>query len=562
MSLLNNISIRSKVIAAFGLLIVLFAAFGGYALSRMGALNDTIVELNDDMVPDLRESLTLKYQVARHRTLMARHQMANDEADIKKADSDNAEHRRAMLATQTNLEQRLTTADERAIFAKFKGEIEGYFAALDVVLEHSRRNDDATANQLFLATAAKYAVLLGYIEEIAQVNIKRSADEAEHAVALYNNAQFITWGLVAGALLLAIGSALLVIVSVSSPVAAMTRVMGVLAGGNLAAEIPSRDRGDEIGLMAQSVQVFKEGMQEAARLRVQQEETKRQAERERHIAMVALADRFEASVGEIVDGVASAAPELQSTAESMTATAEETSRQSNTVAAASEQTSQNVQVVAAAAEELSSSTREIGQRVAHVASLIDGAVQQSAHSTAQVQSLNDEAEKIGNVIKLITGIAAQTNLLALNAPIEAARAGEAGKGFAVVAAEVKALASQTARATDEIGTQIKAIQEATRSSAESIQGISTSIGRVNESATTIASAVEEQGAATQEISRNVAQASHGTQQVTMNMASVSEAANNTGAAAAQALSSAGELSRGGEKLRAQVRSFLSEVRAA
>ena len=562
MSWLNNISIRAKVMIAFGLLIVMFAAFGGFAINRLAAVNASIVEMKTDWMAGVRESSLLKYQVARHRTLAARHIMVHDQAAIKLAENDIAKLLGEMRATQSRFEASGISPAERAMYERFQVALAEYMPALDKVLELSRNGADAVAVKSFLETQPKYALLVGVTEEIVDYNLKGSDAEVARGEAVYSSAEATTFVLIGVVVALGVGGTLAMIFGVSTPIGGMTKVMEVLAGGNLEAEIPSRDRRDEIGAMAKSVQVFKEGMQEAARLRAEQEEVKRKAEQERRAAMLSLADRFEASVGEIVDGVASAATELQATAQAMTGTAEETSKQSTSVAAASEQTSQNVQVVAAATEELSSSTREIGQQVSHVATLIEGAVQQAALSTSQVQGLSDEAEKIGNVIKLITGIAAQTNLLALNATIEAARAGEAGKGFAVVAAEVKALASQTARATDEIGTQIKAIQEATRSSAESIQGISTSIGRVNESATTIASAVEEQGAATQEISRNVAQASQGTQQVTMNMASVSEAANNTGAAAAQVLSSAGELSRGGEKLRAQVRSFLSEVRAA
>jgi len=276
----------------------------------------------------------------------------------------------------------------------------------------------------------------------------------------------------------------------------------------------------------------------------------------------AIAGKLEANVGSIVEGVAAAATELHSTAQAMASTAEETTRQSNAVATASEQATQNVQTVAAATEELSASIREISQQVTQANAMIVDGVRQTARSNEQVQGLTTAADKIGDVVRIISGIAAQTNLLALNATIEAARAGEAGRGFAVVASEVKALANQTAKATEEIAGQIRAIQEATQISAQSIQSVTETIGKISEIATAVAAAVEEQGAATQEISRSVVQAAESTQEVSGNIGLVSQAAQLTGTAAEQVLVSAAELSRSGEALKTQVDGFLSEVRAA
>ncbi len=348
---------------------------------------------------------------------------------------------------------------------------------------------------------------------------------------------------------------------ISMPVVAMTTTMRRLADGDLDAPIPASERKDEIGAMANSVQVFRDNMIEAERLRTEQ-----QAAQERQLArgrkIEASVGSFEKLVGEVVNSVSSAASQLQSTAEAMAATTEETARQSTTVATASEQATQNVQTVASATEELSASIREIGQQVAQSSGMINAAVQQANSSNQQVQNLVSSAQKIGDVVKLINDIAGQTNLLALNATIEAARAGEAGKGFAVVASEVKALANQTAKATEEIATQIRTIQEATAVSVQSIQGVTDTIGRVNETATSIASAVEEQGAATQEIARNVQQAAKGNQEVSTTIIGVNKAAAKTGAAAGQVLVSAGELSKSGEMLRERVESFLRDVRAA
>jgi methyl-accepting chemotaxis protein len=348
----------------------------------------------------------------------------------------------------------------------------------------------------------------------------------------------------------------------SRPIGQLNAVMELFARGDLTADIPGSERGDEVGAMARTVAVFKTNALEVNRLRADQEQQKQRTEQDRRQAMSDLAAKFEASVSGIVDGVGSASTELQSTAQSMASTAEETTRQATTVAAASEEATQNVQTVASAAEELSASIREISQQVTRTSDQIREGVRQAAVSGDQMLALTAASAKIGDVVKIISDIASQTNLLALNATIEAARAGDAGKGFAVVATEVKALATQTVKATGDIATQIKAMQEATQTSARSIQGITETINQINETASSIASAVEEQGAATQEISRNVLEAARGTQEVSGSIAGVSQAAQQTGSAALQVLASAGELSRNGEALKVQVAAFLHEVRAA
>jgi len=350
--------------------------------------------------------------------------------------------------------------------------------------------------------------------------------------------------------------------SIVNPVTAMTAAMQKLAGGDTRAEIPARERGDEIGVMAGAVQVFKDNMIEADRLRSQQEELKHRAEAEKKAALNKMADEFEGSVKGVVNAVSSASTELQTSAQAMAATAEQTSRQSTAVAAASEQASTNVQTVASATEELTGSVAEITRQVAESSRICAEAVAEAAQTQQSMQGMAETAQKIGAVVTMINDIASQTNLLALNATIEAARAGDAGKGFAVVASEVKSLANQTAKATEEISAQIGAVQSASAASVKAIEGISATIGRVNEIATTIASAVEEQGAATKEIARNVQQAALGTNDVSSNIGGVSQAASETGSAASQVLSAAGELSKQSEMLRGQVDQFLATIRAA
>ncbi len=349
---------------------------------------------------------------------------------------------------------------------------------------------------------------------------------------------------------------------ITRPVAGMTKAMTVLAGGDTSVEIPSRDNKDEIGDMAKAVQVFKDSMIETGRLRAEQEQQKKRAEQERRKGMMDLADKFEATVGGVVKTVSAASTELQATAQALAATAEETSRQSTAVAAASEQATTNVQTVSSATEELSSSIKEITQQVGESTRAAGDSARQATETNTRVLRLKESVQKIDAVVNLINDIASQTNLLALNATIEAARAGEAGKGFAVVASEVKALATQTAKATEDIAAQIREIQEETDQSVQSIGAITQTIGQVNAIATSIAAAVEQQGAATQEIARSVAQAAQGTSEVSSNIVSVNEASKQTGAAATQMLSAAQELSLNGETLKTQVENFLKEVRAA
>ncbi|ABD04903.1 methyl-accepting chemotaxis sensory transducer [Rhodopseudomonas palustris HaA2] len=398
-------------------------------------------------------------------------------------------------------------------------------------------------------------------------NIKQSgiADQqkiAKDTEALLGDTKSQILIITAGVLVVGMLLAWLIGRAISRPIVQMSGAMKELAGGNLNVEVVGSGRLDEIGLMACTVEVFKNNALEVIRLREEQEEAERRSAAQHKAEMQQLADEFEGAVGEIIQTVTSASTELEASAGTLTTTADRSQELATSVAAASEQASANVQSVASATEEMASSISEISRQVQTSARIAGEAVDQARKTNDRIGHLADAANRIGDVVELINTIAGQTNLLALNATIEAARAGDAGRGFAVVAQEVKALAEQTAKATGEISQQISGMQAATQDSVGAIREIGGTIERMSEIASTIASAVEEQGAATQEISRNVQQAAQGTQQVSSNICDVQRGATETGSASSQVLAAAQSLSRDSNRLKDEVTRFVETVRAA
>ncbi len=456
----------------------------------------------------------------------------------------------AMMAKLTDLDRRKMAMSYTAMLRVY---ITGFNAVVKATTERDR-----LVNEVLIPVGDSIAREAEQLTE-ASVGAQKSLGMATGAFLDKARGGMVLASLIA--VVLGLATALLIGRGLSRPVVAMTDRMTRLAGGDRSVDIPGLDRADEIGGMAKALQVFKDSLIESDRL-AEAQRADHAAQRGRGERIDRLTQEFDRLVLDALGRVSAAATQLQATAQTMSATAEQTTRQADAVANASHEATGNVETVAAATEELTASIAEIGRQVAESTRIAGQAVATAEKTDGTVRGLVDAAQRIGEVVQLITDIASQTNLLALNATIEAARAGEAGKGFAVVASEVKNLASQTAKATEEIGSQIAGIQEISRQAAGAIAEIGRVIAEISHISTTIAAAVEEQGAATKEISRNVQQAARGTQQVSGNIAGVSQAAASTGDASREVLTAADGLNHEATDLRGFVSRFLAEMRAA
>lgn len=364
--------------------------------------------------------------------------------------------------------------------------------------------------------------------------------------------------------IIVVGGALAIVLSnvIVAPLARTTALMDDVAKGNIDVIVDDLDRRDCVGHLRAALQVFIQNAQEVRRLEISSKDKEKEAEAAKRATMSALADSFEASIAQVVDTVSSAATELEASSETLSKTAQDTSAHSESVSRTADLSASNVQTVASASEEMSASISEIANQVQTAARIAREAEQKASETNSTVVALSEAAAKIGAVVNLISDIASQTNLLALNATIEAARAGEAGKGFAVVASEVKSLAEQTAKATDEISTQIGGVQSATHLAVSAIEGISATISQINEISGTISTSVEHQMKAVQEITHSTSSVATATHEVSQAIGLVQQGATETGAAAEQSLAAARELGLQADNLKRAVGKFLEEVRAA
>ncbi|EJW11014.1 methyl-accepting chemotaxis sensory transducer [Rhodovulum sp. PH10] len=563
MSLLTRIRILPKILSVV-LLLAAVAGFGGwYAVDKLGRVDAGYSRFLDNDVQAWIDLARLNRVLYNYNMLIYKYIVQTDpaagKAVLKNIEEvggqvshyfDLAKQKAPQYADRLNRNQDLfkdTRGNARPIIALVeRGDAAGALALLQATVEPP----------IAKLMADNLAIGTGFDTEI------KAGSDALSATAA--SAQLTTATMIGVGVALALGFAVVIAhFGVARPITALAAGMRRLADGDFDVVLAGIGRKDEVGEIAGAVEAFKLKAAEKARLEAEEKagQDRRLAEA-RRTEMHRLAESFESAVGHIVETVSSASTELEAAAGTLTETAESTQGLSATVAAASEQASANVQSVASAADEMSSSVGEIGRQVQESTRIAGDAVRQAEKTDGRITELSQAANRIGDVVQLITAIAEQTNLLALNATIEAARAGEAGKGFAVVAQEVKALAAQTAKATGEIASQISGMQAATQDSVSAIKEIGGTIGHIAEISAAIAAAVEEQGAATSEIARNVQQAALGTTQVASNITKVSQGAGETGSASAQVLASAHALSEESSRLRVEVDRFLAGVRAA
>jgi methyl-accepting chemotaxis protein len=552
------VSILSRILTAFGILLMVFLAQGIVAASKLSsvvklvkvATTDPIAEVDAarsawDVFRQAHDYLEATTQAIRYQDSRAAIAQFRSSADS--------------VAARLHEIDAIESADRSTALVKEVSDLVARWRSNALILLGERPATAIPAPYVMSQLEERIRVDLNEIVALALASAEQTRGHVQTEVEDMQRwaSVLLAGGMIAG-LALAIASAL----SVTKPMARIEAAMRQLSEGRLDAVVTDHGRRDEIGPMARTLEVFRSNAQGIRQMEAEKRHAEATASTSRKAELSQLADKFQTAIGHIVEAVNAASVKLEGAARSLAATAETTQQRSSTVATAAAEASINVQSVAMASEQLGCSVNEIAHQVLDSSKIATEAVKQAQSTDARIAELSHSAARIGDVVKLITAIAEQTNLLALNATIEAARAGEAGRGFAIVAQEVKALASQTAKATDEIGTQISDMQRATKESVGAIKEIGGTIGRISEISSSVASAVEEQGAATREIARNVQHAAGSTSQVATTITQVSDVASQTGAASAEVLSSAQSLANESGKLKFEVDKLLATIRAA
>ncbi|MBK1656613.1 methyl-accepting chemotaxis protein [Paracraurococcus ruber] len=558
MALFENQKVRTKLAISFGALVVLFAGVGAMSAQRLAIVNGATEQLAGNWMPTIDLLGQLGMNLARHRAALSQMLLIRDPEVAVRSMRVMHDTQEALMENWRAYQPLIVPGDEEQLAGRIRPLLEEYRSQADQVVNLARGQNSDAAVKLFTSAFETYQNAMDAIRADQQFNRAQGIAEGQAAKEAYERALWVIGLATLLAATMAAASAAWLNRQVVSRVVRLSAVTRQLAQRDYAFDLPCAGRQDEIGDLARAIDECRVGLRQADALAAEQAAD--------HAARLARAERlagllrgFEAKVRHTVEVLAAAVAQLQGTARAMSGSAEGTLERAGAVAAAAEQTSANVQTVAAAAEELSASIAEITRQVSQSSKVAGQAVAEAKRTDEVVRGLAEGAQRIGEVMRLITTIAGQTNLLALNATIEAARAGEAGKGFAVVASEVKNLAAQTAKATEEIAAQVGAMQSATGDAVGAIQAIGTRIGEVSEIAAAIAAAVEEQGAATAEIARNVQQAASGTQSVSGAIGAVSRAAGEARTAAGAVASASEDLARQAQTLDQEVGGFLANV---
>jgi methyl-accepting chemotaxis protein len=528
----------------------------------MQMIHATTMEIQSNWLPKVRLLGHLRGHTIRYGSVVRDHVLEMDPAKKAAAEKTLSTLTQEIEKTSADYEPLIRSDEERALFADFQQSWNAYAAQVPDVLAASNKKDVAEASQLLLYQIQPLRTRSGEtLLKAIDLNNRGAEAAGRKATEIYTLAFRMIAVTVALGIVLGVCAGLFLVRNISRGIASIVNPMRDLAAGELTAVVPHQAEKTEIGRMADTLQVFKDALiakkaaDEAATLEA--DEKVRRAQRVGDITR-----QFEDLIGELVDSLSSASTELEAAAGTLTSGAHLTQHRAGSADAASRDVSEHIQSVAVASEQITNSVTEIGRQVHESSRIARSAVAQADKTNTSIAELSLMAVRIGEVVKLITAIADQTNLLALNATIEAARAGEAGRGFAVVAAEVKALAAQTAKATDDISAQIIGMRSATDTAISAIRDVNATIGTISEISTTIAAAVEEQSAATQEIARNIQQAAQLTTRVASDVADVNHGTSETGSASAQVLSSAQSLSKESARLKLEVDKFLTTIQAA